>query len=243
MADNNSEADRVVERNDNNPPEMLPMLPSAKELPAVVRKDLTELSNNAVLSLDTYSRVPDVITSDDIYQRITTLAGQIKDIVDDVTKRKGVHKRPYLDANKYIDDAFKLALEKDGDTRLLSKELDAAMARLKGLLSAYDTRKYLEAQAAAEAEAKALADAAAQDGIQMDPSVVEATLSSTVQSAHGGKSVRSIKTEWSVVDESLLPRSVLSIDPAKVEKMIADGATSIPGIALNKKVDTYVKRR
>ena len=237
--------DRVVERTDNQPPEALPLqLASKDELPTIMKGDIDKLVEVAVIELDTCARVPETIESDEIYQRVTTLATRVKGVIDDIEDRRGKHKRPYLDATKLIDDTFKLPLPVEGGKdRVLRKELDAAHATLKARLSDYDTRQYLAQQAEVEAERKRLAGEAAQDGITIDTGSVDAALASTVKSAHGGHSVRRVVTEWQVVDEALLPRSILSIDPAKVEKLIADGATEIPGLLLSKKVDTHVKKR
>lgn len=237
--------DRVLERTDNQPPEALPQqLASKEELPATMKADIDKLVKNAVIELDTCSRVPEKIESDEIYQRVTTLATRVKGVIDDIEERRTKHKRPYLDATKLIDDTFKLPLAVEGGKdRVLRKELDTAHAALKSRLSDFDTRQYLAQQAEVEEERKRLAEEAAKDGIQIDVSTVDAALASTVKSAHGGHSVRTLVTEWEVVDEAALPRSVLSIDPKKVEKLIAEGATEIPGLRLSKKVDTHVKKR
>lgn len=236
---------RVITATDNNPPEALPaQLPSAEELVHIMKGDVASSVEKAVLELDTYSRVPESIENDEIYERVTTLATRIKDVLDDADKKRKAHKEPYLKAGKLVDDTFTLVLEVKGDKdRILKKELEAAHGSLKKRLSDYDTLKFQQEQAALEAERALLAEAAAQDGIQMEAVPVGNSLASTVKSAHGGHSVRRVVTEWEVVDEALLPRSILSIDPAKVEKMIADGATEIPGLRLSKKVDTHVKKR
>jgi hypothetical protein len=239
-----TEQDRVVDRTDNKPPEVLPLqLASKDEIPTMIKGDLQQLTETAVLELDTFSRVPERIESDEIYQRVTTLATRVKGVIDDVELRRGKHKRPYLDATKLIDDIFKLTLPvKDGKDRVLRKELDGAHAALKARLSDFDTRQYLAQQAEIEAERTRLADEAAKDGIQISGEAVAPAIASTVKSAHGGQSVRRVVDEWAVVDETLLPRSVLSVDPAKVQKLLDEGAVEIPGIQISKKVETYVKK-
>lgn len=239
------DAGRPIGRTDNNPPEALPpQLAAAEELVLIMKGDIDGAVEKAVLELDIYSRVPESIENDEIYQRVTTLATRIKDVLDDADKKRKVHKEPYLKAGKLVDDSFNLILPvKDEKDRVLKKELEAAHGALKRRLSDYDTRQYLAEQAVADAERAKIALDAAQDGIQMDATPADAAIASTVKSAHGGHSVRRLVTEWSVTDEALLPRSVLSIDPAKVEKLIAGGATEIPGIVMSKKVDTHVKKR
>lgn len=238
------EQDRVVGRDDNKPPETLPLqLASKEEIPVMIKSDIEQLVETAVLELDTTSRVPESIESDEIYQRVTTLATKVKGVIDDVELRRGKHKRPYLDATKLIDDSFKLTIPgKDGKDRVLRKELDAAHATLKARLSDFDTRQYLAEQARIQKERADLAENAALDGIEMSGDAGDAAISSTVRSAHGGTSVRRVVAEWEVTDETLLPRSVLSIDPAKVQKLVDEGAVEIPGITISKKVATYVKK-
>lgn len=239
------DGDRKVERTDNNPPEALPpQLSSVADLAIIIKADVDSAVEKAVLELDTYGRVPETIENDEIYQRVTTLATRIKDVMDSADAKRKVHKDPYLKAGKLVDDSFSLVLVGEkGDKRVLKKELEAAHGSLKKRLSDYDTKQYLAEQAAIEEERSRIAAAAAEDGIQMDQTQGEAAIAATVRSAHGGHSVRKVVTEWEVIDEALLPRSVLSIDPAKVEKLIADGATEIPGIKISKKVDTHVKKR
>lgn len=236
---------RVITKGDNNPPEDLPpQLPSAEELKIIIKNDVEASVGHAVLELDTYSRVPETIENDEIYQRVTTLTTRIKDVIDTADNNRKNHKAPYLKAGKLIDDEFALVLTvPDGTVRKLKKELEDATSALKKKLSEYDTKKYNEEQQAAEAERALLAEAAAKDGIEMEATVSNVAIASSVKSAHGGQSVRSLVTEWEIEDESLLPRSVLSVDRAKVEKLIADGATEIPGIKITKKVKTHVKKK
>lgn len=239
-----SAADRIVSKTDNAPPEALPMqLANASELDTMIKATLDDLTNEAVLELATYARVPDAISDDDVYQRVTTLAARMKELFDKVDAKKGEFKRPYLDATQLLDNRFKLLLSVEGGSdRQLRKELEAAHKGLKGLLSDYDTKKYQAEQAAIEAERQRIAAAAAADGIEMADAPAATAMTASVKSAHGGQSVRKVVTEWRVTDESLLPRNVLSVDSAKVQALIDQGATSIPGIIMEKKVETHVKR-
>lgn len=239
-------ADREIKSIDNGPPEALPQqLASAAEIPAMIKADVDAATERAVFQLDTYSRVPDVIENDEIYQRATTLAAKIKEVLDQSEDKRKAHKAPYLDASTLIDESFKLKLPAvgDGKPRQLKKELEAAGVSIKNRLSARDTALYLKQQEEEDAERAKLQEQAAADGIEMAPAAADTVIASTVKSAHGGQSVRNVVTEWSVVDEALLPRSVLSIDPAKIQKLIDGGATEIPGIKLEKKVKTHVKKR
>jgi len=245
--DENPTGDRVIDNIDNNPPEALPpQLASVAEVPTMIKADIDHLVNIAVLELDTFTRVPTEIGSDDVYQRVTTLATRIKGVIDEVDDRRGKQKRPYLDVTKLLDDSFKLVMpdpEGKAKDRVLRKELDTAFAALKGRLSAYDTKQYLAAKAVADAENQRIAEQAAKDGIEMGDVAAPTAIAATVKSAHGGQSVRKVTMEWEVVDETLLPRSVLSVDPAKVQALIDQGVKAVPGIAFSEKVGTYVKKR
>lgn len=234
---------RMISRTDNNPPEVLPEgLPAVAELGIIIKKDVDASVEKAILELDTYSRVPQTIENDEIYQRVTTLTTRIKEVLDGADAKRKEHKDPYLKAGKLIDESFGLVFEApDEKPRNLKKEMEAARESLKSRLSDYDTRKYLEEQKAIEEERASLSEQAAKDGIVMD-ATEEVGITATVKSAHGGQSVRKVVTEWEVVDETLLPRSVLSVDPAKVLKLIEGGAKEIPGIKLSKKVDTHVRK-
>lgn len=237
--------DRKIDRTDNQPPEALPVqLASVADLPAMMKADIDALTAEALAQLDTYSRVPAEIADDGVYQRATTLGTLLKAVLDKIEKRRKDVKQPYLDATTAIDAAFKLVQPKTGDMpeRNLRKELDAAHSGIKSLLSAYDTKLFLAEEKRRAEEKAQLAAAAAKDGIEIDEQPAAGVVIASTKSSHGGAAVRRVVTEWEVVDADKLPRSVLSVDPAKVQAMIDAGATSIPGIAISKKVDTHVKR-
>lgn len=242
--------DRVVDNKDNMPPEPLPMmLARAEDLPTMMKTDVDAAVAGAIAQLDSYANVPPIIETQEVYERATTLATRIKTAIDDSETLRTKHKAPYLAATRVIDDAFNLTVPAaDGDPkakpRVLKKELIAGHAALKSLLSAYDTRQYLAEKARADQERAKLATAMADDGIELAVQDAPAVaLQSTGKSAHGGASVRKLVQTWEVVDEALVPRSLMSIDPAKVAKMLEDGAKSIPGIAIGTKVETHVKKR
>jgi hypothetical protein len=234
---------REIKRTDNNPPESLPeQLASAAEIKIIIKNDVEEATKKALEQLDVVSRVPAEILNEEIYQRIITLATRVKKVSDDSEKIRKKHKDPYLKATKEIDDAFTLTIEtEEGDKRVLKKELETAHQKLKTMLSAYDTKKYEEEQRAIKKEREELAEKMKQDGISVE-TTAEVAIATTVKSAHGGQSVRKVVTDWEVEDEKLLPRSVLSIDPAKVKKLLDEGVTEIPGIKITKKVETHAKR-
>lgn len=234
--------DREITRTDNNPPEAVVMLPPAGELSKIFEEDIKSLKKDALAELDTYSRIPAKIENDEVYQKITTLAMQIKAVADRSDNSRTAHKRPYLDATKVLDTAFKLEVETDGKTRNVRKELDEAHNKLKKMLSDRDTELYLEQEKASEEERKRLIEAAATDGIEMSEEDMDVVKMGTVKSSYGGQSVRRVVEEWEVIDEELLPRSVLSVDPEKVKKLLENGAKSIPGIKIGKRVETHVKK-
>jgi hypothetical protein len=120
--------------------------------------------------------------------------------------------------------------------------MDAAFVTLKNRMSVYDTKKYEAEESARRIEQERLAAAAAEDGIEMDSVDAAPIKMGSQKSEYGGTSVRAVVTNWKVIDESLLPRSIMSIDPKKVEQLIASGAKEIPGIKISKKVETSVRR-
>lgn len=244
-------AERVIESTDNMPPEALPLqLANAAEIPTMIKADIEGLTAEALVELTTYSRVPDDIADDGMYERATTLGTRLKAVVDKIEKRRKVVKQPYLDATTAIDTAFKLiqpAVEAEGHVegspeRNLRKELDAAHAGIKGRLSAFDTKKFNEEEKRRQDERDSLAKAAAVDGITIDTQAPAPSALGSTRSTHGGSAVRKVVMDWSVVDEGKLPRSVLSVDPVKVQALIDAGATEIPGIELTRRVETHVKR-
>lgn len=245
-------SDREIKNDDNNPPEKLAEnLSPASELPIIVKNTVEELKKKAKANLDVFSRVPETIESKEVYEKVTTLTTILKEVVEEIDKNKTNYKRPYLDATQYLDAAFRLEVEGDvvegktkkEKTRSLKKDIETAIISLKGKLSAYDTLIYEEEQKRLAEERDLLVQQAAKDGINIEASGIEVSMASTVKSAHGGSSVRSIVKEWEVIDLDLVPRSLLMIDPAKVQELINGGAKDIPGIKINTKVDTHVRRR
>lgn len=224
----------------NNPPEdqRIEMLTPAEDIQLLVGKDVSELSERASTLLDTYGRVPDKVENDEVYDKVVALVAAMRQVDSDRDGKRKKLKQPYLDAGKAVDDAFKLP-DENGTER--SKKVDAAIKDLTDRLSAYDTVKYQEEQAKAEQEAKELAEKAKADGIEVDTSNIEVKLDSR-KSEHGGMSTRSVVKEWKVTDEEALPRSVLSVDPKKVQALVDKGA-KIPGIEITERVATVVKRK
>lgn len=242
-------ADRIVDSTDNMSPEAAPlMLAGVDDLPTMMRGDLEKVTNDAVLQLDTYSRIPDVIESDDIYQRVVTVSTKIKGVIDDIEARRGAHKRPYLDATQVIDGAFKLSYvapgsPEDEKPRLLKAELEAAHKSLKGRLSARDTVLHRQEQARIAEERDRLAALAAADGIEMSDAPVAAQGPVVAKSVHGGMAQKKVVKVWSLVDIEKLPRSLLMPDPDAIQKLLDAGAKEIPGLKIEEVVDTHTKRR
>lgn len=239
--------DRVIDKTDNMPPEVLPMqLASVADLPVMMKADIDDLTSKALTELDIYSRVPTEISDEKIYERATTLGTRIKAVIDSIEKRRKAVKQPYLNATTAIDAAFKLVQAADEATlkpeRNLRKELDEAHAGIKSRLSVFDTKKFNEEEDRRNKERELLAEAAAKDGIEMDVQAPATVQMGSTKSAHGGAAVRKVVIDWEVVNEAEVPRSLLSIDPAKVQAQIDAGATSIPGLKLTRRVETHVKR-
>lgn len=223
----------------NNPPEdqRIEMLTPAEDITMLVGKDVKELEERTDALLATFSRVPDKIENDEIYDKVVALVAAIRTADSERdTKRKKL-KDPYLKAGKAVDDAFKLPNE-EGKER--AKLLEAAIKDLTARLSIYDTAKYEAEQAAAKKEAEELATKAKEDGIELNSEGPEVKLESR-KSQHGGMSTRTIVRDWEVTDEEKLPRSVLSVDPKKVQALVDKGA-KIPGVTVTERVNTVVKR-
>ena len=216
----------------------LTTLATADDIPAMAKKDVERLTNSYEELLAIADRAPPEITSDEVYDRFTALVGKVKDATDDRETTKKKLKEPYNKACTAIENAFKLV--KGGDD--LRKRMDTAFTTLKARMSAYDTKKYQAEEAARQAEHARLSEAAAADGITLDAGACAPAKLGSQKSEHGGTSVRSLVDTWEVIDENLLPRSVLSIDPKKVEQLIASGAAEIPGIKISKVVSTSVRR-
>ena len=224
----------------NNPPEekRIEMLTPAEDIQILVGKDVTELTEQASNLLDTYGRVPDKVESDEIYDKVVALVAAMRQTEADRDEKRKRHKQPYLDAGTAVDKAFNLPDSEGNECR---KKLDAAIKNLTDRLSVYDTANYQAEQAQAAKEAEELAEKAKSDGIEIDTSKVEVKLDSR-KSEHGGMSTRSVVKEWTVTDEDALPRSVLSVDPKKVQALVDKGA-KIPGIEITERVATVVKRK
>lgn len=241
----NGEDPAVDTRGTNNPPEEAKILnlATAEDIPTMVKADVEELKESIKALLAIAARAPADIENDDIYNRFTALVGKLKDAQEDRETRKKKIKDPYNKASTAIENAFKLIDDQDGEKVDLRKMLDDTFEAFKKRMSAYDTKKYLAEEAERQAEHDRLAQSAAEDGITLDASAIAPVKMGSQKSEHGGTSVRSVVDTWEVIDESLLPRSVLSIDKAKVDQLIADGAKEIPGIKISKAVSTSVRRR
>lgn len=216
------------------------MVPAA-DIPAVTRKDVDELKTEAREIVDILSRVPDNIENADVYERVVGLAARIRTFDANREKRKKLIKDPYNKAATAIEAEFKL---KDivGDKEVvLSKAVEEGLKKLAALASAYDTKVYAEEEARRTAEAQALAESAARDGISIALPVEDQKVASS-KSAFGGLGVKSIDYAWEVADEQLVPRSLLSVDPKKVDAMIAAGAIEIPGVIIRKAIKTTLRR-
>ncbi|WP_298843305.1 hypothetical protein [uncultured Salinicola sp.] len=223
----------------NNPPEdqRIQMLTPAEDIELLVGKDVKDLSERSASLLDTYGRVPDKITDDQVYDRVIALVAAIRQVDSDRDEKRKKMKAPYLAGGKAVDDAFKLPDDKGVDR---AKKMDAAIKDLTSRLSEYDTIKYQEEQARAQQESDDLAAKAKEDGIEIDAGKVEVKLESR-KSEHGGMSTRSVIKEWEITDEASLPRSVLVPDAKKIQKLVDEGA-KIPGVKVTERVATVVKR-
>jgi len=244
-------ADREVSAQDNEAPESekLPTpLAAPDDLPSIIKKDVEDFTNNAVLELATFARVPDTIDDDDVYQRAVTLATRIQGVSNDLDSRRKSHKAPYTAAGQVIDDHFSLnyiAPDAEAGTkpRVLKKELLDAHKALKARLSDYDTRQHRAEQERTAAEREQLAAAAAADGIEIDAAIAIAAAPGTKKSAHGGSAVRKIAKIWEVIDANQLPRSLLMPNPTAIQALVDSGAITIPGVKIEEIVDTHTQRR
>ena len=224
----------------NNPPEdeKITQLSTAEEVKLIIAGTVSELKEQAAELLDTCKRVPETISNDDIYDRVVALIAALRETDSTRDEKRKKFKEPYLSAGQIIDSEFKL---KDKDGNELAKKLEAEIKNLTAKLSIYDTKKFEEQRQAAEKEAALLAEQASKDGISVPANQVDIKLESR-RSEHGGLSTKTVVKEWEVTDESLLPRSVLSIDPKKVQALVDKGA-EIPGIKITERIETTVKRK
>lgn len=233
--------ERIITKGDNQPPEAL-TLPVASEIDSLVKADVDSLIESIVLELDTVTRVPETIETDAIYQRVTTLATRLNGLETRRENAKKKHKDPYNKAGTAVENAFKLTYQQDGKERGLRKELETAITKLKGLLSAYDTKQYLAEQAQLDKETQDLAAAAAADGIEISGEAADVALTTT-RSAHGGIAIKKLVKTYTISDESKIPISLMSPDPVKIQALIDGGAISIPGIEIHTEVNTHVQNR
>lgn len=223
----------------NNPPEKekIIMLPAATEIPVIVQADIKELTQKIDDLLSTSGRVPGAIENQEVYDKVVALIAAMRDAESDRDERRKKQKEPYHQATLIVDKLYKLP-NKDKEDR--SKLLEVALKDLNKRLSACDTAEYEKRKIASEAEAAKLAEEAAKDGITIAPASVAIKLESR-KSEHGGTSTKTIIRDWEVENESVLPRTVLSIDPKKVQALVDQGAT-IPGIKVTERISTVVKR-
>lgn len=231
---------RTATIGDNNPPEeaTLRVLVGADEIEAEHKTAIDKRIAETKAILDTYERIPDDLTEADVYGRVVSVVARMRQIASDTEDDKKTAKRPYLDVNNKLEDLFKLKTE----NRALGAELAKAIKDLTERLSKRDTAEYRLRKADLEREARQLAEAARKDGIEMDDLPANVEMAS-ITSPHGGISMREVVKTWQVTDEAALPRSVLSIDPKKVEALLASGATAITGLEIGETVSTIVKRR
>lgn len=232
--------ERIATIGDNQPPDdqRIEMLSPAGDIEALVRQDTLPLQAKAKAILETVSRIPATISNDDVYGRVVTVAARLREISSEIDESRKKHKQPYLDAGKKIDDLFKLGTGKDA----LAKKLEASLIDLTSLLAARDTIVLAEERARIAEERAALAAAVAADGMEMKGAAPDVDLG-TFASPTGGLATRSVERSWVVSDPQMLPASVLSIDPKKVEQLLKSGVSEIPGITITERVATVVKRR
>lgn len=229
-------AGSVMGHNSNDKP--MAMLSPVDDVKTMVKKDVETLRDSAKDLLDVLGRVPEEIENDDVYGRVIGLAAQIREFSAKREKVKKGHKDPYNKAATAIENEFKLV---EGDRQLV-KEVDAGLVKLTKLASDYDTKKFLAEEANAEKERAAVAQALKGDGIELEDAAEGSARLATSKSEHGGMGLKSVETKWEVVDEDKIPRSLLSVDPAKVQALIDQGAKEIPGLKLFKVVNTTIKR-
>ena len=237
--------ERKVGIGDNRPPEAaaIEILVPEAEILTVIKDDVAKSKERCARVLDTYTRIPSEISDDEQYERVVAVIAEMRTADDERDTRRKAHKSPYQKVATAIDNAFKLEAEGEGKKRTLSKEVDAAVVNLTKRLSAYDTKKLEAEEKRRTEESNRLAESARNDGIEIDTSVATEVRLGNVKARHGGVSQRSVIQTWSVANEAEIPRSLLSVDPKKVEAMIGAGAESIPGITITRTVLTTVKRR
>ena len=91
------------------------------------------------------------------------MAARLREISVEIDESRKTHKQSYLDADKKIDDFFKLGTGKDS----LAKKLETSLADLSARLADRDTAVLAEERARIAEERAALAAAVAADGMEM----------------------------------------------------------------------------
>ncbi len=236
--DNETEEAPRGQIGDNAPPQPEKELFGPDSIGILIDTDIEGIKDEAKVILDTVTRIPEEIENDDQYSKVVSVVASIRGIDTKREKKRKEHKAPYTKAGSAIDDGFKIKL---GD-RVLSKEMADAIKDLTSRLSTYDTKKLEAEEARIATEAADLAESAKKDGITIATSEAEVILG-THKSEHGGMSTRQIVNDWEIVDEAKLPKSVLSPDPKKIQELIDNGATKIPGVKITRRVQSVVKRR
>lgn len=226
----------------NYPPEEIG-LKRADELEQHLSDEINKLIEETRPTYEIFLRMPDQIETGEIYERATTLAARIATALNRIETARKAQKDPYTKAGSKIDALFKLEIEFAENKILLSKALTDAHAAVKARLSDYDTRQYLEQKKKAEAEAADLKAALESDGVVLDAQAASHDKLDTIRSQHGGISVRAVVKTFTIEDPKLVPASLCSPDPEKIQALIDSGATSIPGISIQERVQTHVKRR
>lgn len=222
----------------NNPPEdqKITDLSPADEVAKIIKKDVESLAAEYDELLGTFSRMPENVTEQDVYDKCVAVIAAMRNLNAKREEVRKNHKDPYLKATQLIDKAFKLENDQKEDR---SKLLDNAVKTITDRLSEFDTAEYNRKREAAELESAKISEQARQDGIEIS---VEANVDlASRRSEYGGTSIKTIVREWEVTDEELLPRSVLSVDPKKVQALVDQGA-KIPGITVKERVETVVRR-
>jgi hypothetical protein len=248
--------DRVITRTDNNPPEPVG-LPVAGEVAGRYQEQTRKLIDEHLPTFLMFTRAPGVIEDKDVYDRVTTLSGIVKKAFDAIDKARSAAKKPYLDGGSAVDKAFALTVEIDdpaspGDPDDPEKpggrksvdllaEMKKAHAELKGRLSAYDTMVYRKEEEDRQAEQAALAAAAAADGIVLGADAGGDGRMASSRSEHGGTAVRNVTRTFEVTDATMVPASLCSPDPQKIQAAIDAGAKEIPGVRIDVQVKTHTR--
>lgn len=224
----------------NNPPEdqKIAQLSNSEEIKLIIASDVSELSQKAEELLSTCKRVPAVVETDEVYDRVVALIAAIRKVESDKEEKRKKHKEPYLAAERVIDSEFKL---KSSEGKEQVKDMDAQIKGLTKRLSDYDTKKFEKQRQEAALEAEKIAEKAREDGIEIPAGEIEVKLESR-RSEYGGLSTKSVVKDWEIINPEELPRSVLVPDPKKIQELVDKGA-NIPGIKVTERIETNVKRK